>query len=300
MCGTSEAHQRLCEEHPEFRIARGKLHAATEQMIRIGRAMPTAKAGPITIPVVVHVVYNNASENISVAQVDSQIKALNRDYQAKNTDKSKVPVVWNGLVADVKIKFELATKDPKGNSTDGITRTKTAETSFGTDDGVKSSATGGIDAWPTDKYLNIWVCNLGEGLLGYAQFPGGPAATDGVVILNIGFGTVGTAAAPYNLGRTTVHEVGHWLNLNHIWGDTNDCSGTDHVDDTPKAQLPNYGKPKFPHVSCNNGPDGDMFVNYMDYVDDGAMLMFTPGQVARMYATLAGPRKSIATSMKTA
>jgi len=188
--------------------------------------MPTAKAGPITIPVVVHVVYNNASENISVAQVDSQIKALNRDYQAKNTDKSKVPVVWNGLVADVKIKFELATKDPKGNSTDGITRTKTAETSFGTDDGVKSSATGGIDAWPTDKYLNIWVCNLGEGLLGYAQFPGGPAATDGVVILNIGFGTVGTAAAPYNLGRTTVHEVGHWLNLNHIWGDTNDCSGT--------------------------------------------------------------------------
>ena len=153
---------------------------------------------------------------------------------------------------------------------------------------------GGIDAWPTQKYLNIWVCDLGGGLLGYAQFPGGPADTDGVVILNTAFGTTGIAAAPFNLGRTAVHEVGHWLNLNHIWGDTNDCSGTDHVDDTPKQQLPNYNKPAFPHVTCNNGPNGDMFVNYMDYVDDDTMVMFTPGQVARMYATLVGSRRSVA------
>jgi len=256
--------------------------------------MPSARSGPIVIPVVVHVVYNKPSGNISVAQVKSQITTMNKDYQAQNSDKKNVPPVWAGLVADAKITFELATKDPKGNATNGITRTKTSETSFGTDDGVKFSKSGGIDAWPTQKYLNIWVCDLGGGLLGYAQFPGGPADTDGVVILNTAFGTTGIAAAPFNLGRTAVHEVGHWLNLNHIWGDTNDCSGTDHVDDTPKQQLPNYNKPAFPHVTCNNGPNGDMFVNYMDYVDDDTMVMFTPGQVARMYATLVGSRRSVA------
>ena len=146
---------------------------------------------------------------------------------------------------------------------------------------------------PTEL-LNIWVCNLGEGLLGYAQFPGGPAATDGVVVLYTAFGTTGAAAAPFNLGRTATHEVGHWLNLRHIWGDRTDCSGTDEVSDTPRAQMPNYGAPEWPHISCNNGPNGDMFMNYMDYVDDVAMFMFTQGQAARINATLAGPRKKIA------
>jgi hypothetical protein len=191
------------------------------------------------------------------------------------------------------IRFVLAKTDPDGKPTSGITRTKTTVTSFPQDDSVKSGATGGIDAWPSDKYLNLWVCALGGGLLGYAQFPGGPAATDGVVILNTAFGSMGTATAPYNLGRTATHEIGHWLNLRHIWGDTEDCSGTDFVDDTPNAQLPNYGKPIFPHVSCSNGPNGDMFMNYMDYVDDAAMVMFTAGQVIRMQAALAGPRSSI-------
>jgi hypothetical protein len=243
--------------------------------------------------VVVHVVYKTAEENISDKQVSSQIAALNRDYQLKNADKSKVPQVWKGLVANVGVEFSLATKDPDGSATSGITRTQTQNDSFSTHDEVKFSAKGGIDAWDTKKYLNLWACSLGDGLLGYAQFPGGPAATDGVVILNTAFGTTGTAAAPYNLGRTATHEVGHWLNLNHIWGDTSDCSGTDHVDDTPNAQLPNYGKPAFPHVSCNNGPSGDMFMNYMDYVDDNAMVMFTHGQMARMQATLLGIRSGI-------
>src|SRR6266513_968596 len=184
MCGAVEVHQRLLEQHPEFRIARGKILAATEQLIRMGRVMPAARSGPIVIPVVVHVVCNKAAGNISAAQVNSQIATLNRDYQAKNSDKKNVPAVWAGLVTDAKITFELAKQDPKGNSTDGITRTKTTETSFGTDDAVKFSKSGGIDAWPTQTYLNIWVCDLGGGLLGYAQFLGGPADTDGVVILN--------------------------------------------------------------------------------------------------------------------
>ncbi len=139
------------------------------------------------------------------------------------------------------------------------------------------------------------MCTLGGGLLGYAQFPGGSPATDGVVILNTAFGTKGTATAPFNLGRSATHEIGHWLNLRHIWGDTEHCEGTDFVEDTPNAQQPNFNKPTFPHISCNNGPNGDMFMNYMDYVDDDSMVMFTSGQVSRMSATLDGPRSSIGT-----
>jgi hypothetical protein len=218
---------------------------------------------------------------------------LNKDYRATNSDKSKVPSVWTGLVSDVRVQFALATKDPQGKATTGITRTKTTRTSFGTGDTVKSKSTGGENAWPSKKYLNIWVCTLSGGLLGYAQFPGGPSKTDGIVILNTAFGTKGTAKAPFNLGRSATHEIGHWLNLRHIWGDTEDCSGSDFVSDTPNAQGPNYGKPKFPHVSCSNGPNGDMFMNYMDYVDDDSMVMFTSQQVVRMQATLDGPRNSI-------
>ena len=293
MCGASEVHQRLCEMYPEFRVRRGEIHFATEQMIRRGAALQRVQNGAIRIPVVVHVVFNDPSENISDQQITSQIDALNRDYRAANPDKNNVPPVWTGLLADAMVEFFLATADPDGGQTNGITRTQTNQTSFTTDDAVKSNASGGADPWPSDKYLNLWVCTLANQLLGYAQFPGGPVATDGVVILNTAFGTTGTAAPPFNLGRTATHEVGHWLNLNHIWGDTNDCSGTDHVDDTPNAQLPNFGKPTFPHVSCNNGPNGDMFMNYMDYVDDSSMIMFTNGQVARMQATLSGPRSSI-------
>jgi hypothetical protein len=252
-----------------------------------------ARVGVITIPMVVHVVYNSAAENITVAQITSQISVLNRDYRATNPDKSKAPAVFAGLVADARVQFALATKDPKGKKTSGIIRTKTSRTSFGDDDSVKSAATGGAAGWPSSRYLNIWVCALAGGLLGYAQFPGGPSKTDGVVILNTGFGTTGTASAPFDLGRTTTHEVGHWLNLRHIWGDTEDCSGSDLVADTPNAAGPNFGKPKFPHISCGNGPSGDMFMDYMDYVDDDTMFMFTTQQVVRMQAALDGARSSI-------
>jgi hypothetical protein len=295
MCGAMEAHLRLCEIDPEFRVRRGKIHAETELMVRRGVAMRRVEKKVLTIPVVVHVVYGTPGENISDAQIKSQIVALNRDYSASNTDKNITPPVWQGVIGNAQIKFALATKDPKGKATNGITRTKTTKGSFGTDDQVKRASTGGATAWPASKYLNLWVCSLGGGLLGYAQFPGGAAATDGVVILNTAFGTTGTAAAPFDRGRTAVHEVGHWLNLSHIWGDTSDCSGTDHVGDTPNSQLPNYHQPVFPHVTCTNGPNGDMFMNYMDYVDDAAMVMFSAGQVARMQATLAGPRSSIGT-----
>jgi Pregnancy-associated plasma protein-A len=290
-CGAMQVHNQLLESHPEFRQALAALEFATLARLAAGGEFKVADL--VQIPVVVHVVYRTQTDNISKAQVESQIAALNRDYSAKNPDKANVPAVWAGSVTDTGIQFALAATDPIGAATDGITRTQTQAQSFSANDSVKSAATGGADPWPTDKYLNIWVCTLGGGLLGYAQFPGGPPPTDGVVILNTAFGTTGTATAPFDAGRSATHEVGHWLNLRHIWGDTEDCSGSDFVDDTPKQQLPNYGKPAFPHVSCTNGPNGDMFMNYMDYVDDAAMVMFTTGQVARMHATLAGPRSQL-------
>lgn len=292
-CGAMEVHERLSEEYASYRNNRRRIDEFTERALRTGEAQKAMRK-LITIPVVVHVVWRTNAENISKSQINSQIAVLNRDYRATNPDTSNVPAPFTSLVTDAKVDFKLATRDPNGKPTDGITRTKTNRQSFSSDDSVKKPSQGGAAAWPAKRYLNIWVCNLGGGLLGYAQFPGGPARTDGVVILHSAFGTNGTAQAPFDLGRSATHEIGHWLNLRHIWGDDMGCTGSDKVADTPNAAGPNYGKPNFPHITCNNGPNGDMFMNYMDYVDDKAMFMFTAGQVGRMNAALAGPRSSFA------
>jgi hypothetical protein len=292
-CGAMEEYEHLLETHAGFRRNQLRAEQFTARAIETGEAERVARK-LITIPTVVHVVYKRQNENISDGQIKSQIDVLNKDFTASNSDKGKVPAPWKGLVGDAQIQFRLPKRDPDGKPTNGITRTKTTKGPFGTSDAVKSSTRGGKSPWPTKRYLNIWVCNLAGGLLGYAQFPGGPARTDGVVILHSAFGTQGTAQAPFNKGRTATHEVGHFLNLFHIWGDTLDCSGGDKCADTPNAAGPNYGKPTFPHVTCQNAPNGDMFMDYMDYVDDEAMFMFTAGQVVRMNATLAGPRKQLA------
>ena len=290
-CGTMDVHYRLLRTIPEYAEARA---ASENQAQRAAMSPAIGRTGCTRIPVVVHVVYKTAVQNISAAQIQSQIDVLNEDFRQKNADLATVPAPFAPMTADARIAFKLASTDPAGNPTTGITRTATATTAFSDDDSVKSAATGGADAWPSDKYLNIWVCPLAGGLLGYAQFPGGPAATDGVVIRHSAFGTVGTAAAPFNLGRTATHEIGHWLNLRHIWGDDGTgCAGSDFVADTPNQGGPNYGTPTFPKVSCGNGPNGDMFMDFMDYVDDSAMTMFTAGQVTRMQAALDGLRSSI-------
>jgi hypothetical protein len=287
-----QVYEELAETYAPYRENRARINDFTARSIDTGEAQRMARK-LVTIPVVVHVVYKRNAENVSDTQIKSQIDALNRDYRANNPDRSKVPGVWQGMVGDAKVRFALAKKDPKGKPSNGITRTKTSRDSFGANgDPVKKRSEGGVPAWPSSDYLNLWACSLGDGLLGYAQFPGGPARTDGVVILNTAFGTKGTVKAPFDKGRTATHEVGHWLNLNHIWADTTGCGGTDHVADTPNAAGPNYGKPSFPHITCTNGPNGDMFMNYMDYVDDAAMVMFSDGQITRMNAALAGPRKS--------
>ena len=290
ICGAMSNHYFLLEQSPTFRRAQIALEHRTAAAARKALRLPKK---PYRIPVVVHVLYNSVAQKVGAAQVRSQIAALNRDFRARNQDRSKVPAVWMGLVIDSMIEFELASKDPAGKPTTGITLTKTSVAAFGQNDAMKDPKRGGVAAWATDRYLNLWVCELKDQLLGYAQFPGGPKATDGVVITTFAFGTSGSATAPFNLGRTCTHEVGHWLNLRHIWGDTPDCSGSDFVADTPNAEDANFGKPSLPQISCGNGPNGDMFMNYMDYTDDEAMYMFTTGQVARMHAALAGPRRKL-------
>jgi hypothetical protein len=292
-CAALIEHRRLLNEDPEY-VARRTQIELLEWQFRTG-ARRMERSGTTRIPVVVHVVWNTQQQNISRAQIDSQIDVLNRDFRATNPDVSQVPDVWQDIVGDARVEFYLATQDPDGNPTDGITRTQTDETSFGySGNPVKSAATGGADPWPANRYLNMWVCQLSGGLLGYAEFPGAPADVDGVVILHSAFGTTGTATAPFDQGRTATHEIGHWLNLFHIWGDDGTgCNGSDEVDDTPNQAGPNTGCPDFPHVTCNNDPDGDMFMNYMDYSDDACMFMFTAGQVTRMQATLDGPRSEL-------
>ncbi|MBC8265490.1 MAG: zinc metalloprotease [Flavobacteriales bacterium] len=295
-CGTTEYQQQIEQINPEIRAERLKLE---KDILRwIGENPNHQQKVIITIPVVVHVVYNSPQQNISDAQVQSQIDVLNNDFRRTNVDAIMTPTVWTSVAADCEIEFCLASTDPNGNSTNGITRTQTTSSSFSMQgDPVKDAANGGKDAWPNADYLNIWVCNLGSGLLGYATPPfGGIGQNDGVVIGYSYFGTIGTVQNPYNKGRTATHEVGHWLNLEHLWGGGFGNCGNDNVNDTPTQEEENYGCPAFPHnaSSCNTtNTDGDMFMNYMDYTNDACMNMFTQGQKTRMIAAINQSRQNL-------
>ena len=235
----------------------------------------------ITIPVVIHVLYNNPVQNISDAQILSQIDVLNKDYRALNEDIAGTPQVFKNLIADSRISFCLAKVAPGGYSTNGIVRKYTTVSSFLPNDDMKFSDRGGADAWDSKKYLNIWVCSMQGRILGYATVPGGPANADGVVINYDVFGNRGTVRNPFNKGRTTTHEVGHWLGLKHLWGDT-DC-GDDGIADTPQQYGYNYGCPNFPRKSlCSLDANGDLFMNFMDFANDACMFMFTHGQKIKM------------------
>lgn len=240
--------------------------------------------GVIEIPVVVNVLYKTNAQNISQAQITSQIDVLNKDYSATNSDYNLTPTIFQGVRSgNINIRFVL----------DQVIRKSTTKSSWGTNDAMKKASGGIAPTSPTTK-LNLWVCNLSNGILGYAQFPGGSSATDGVVIDDNAMGTTGTAAAPFNKGRTATHEVGHWLNLRHIWGDA--TCGNDQVGDTPLHNTANYGCPTYPHLSTCSGTPVEMTMNYMDYTDDACMYMFTTGQKTRMQAIFAagGARNSFA------
>lgn len=241
--------------------------------------------GVIQIPVVVNVLYKTSAQNISDAQIASQIAVLNNDFKALNTDYNLTPAIFQSVRSgNFGIEFVLSS----------VVRKQTSKTSWSTNNAMKYASQGGINATTPTTKLNIWVCNMGNGILGYAQFPGGAAATDGVVIDDNAFGSVGTVSAPYNKGRTATHEVGHWLNLRHIWGDA--TCGNDFVGDTPQHNTANYSCPTYPHYSTCTGTPVEMTMNYMDYTNDACMYMFTQGQKTRAMAVFAvgGPRNSFA------
>lgn len=297
-CGTMHHHEQLLQQYPNLQNERDAIENFTQQAISSGAGHQKMV---VNIPVVVHVVYNSTTQNISDAQIQSQIAILNKDFRKLNSDISSIPSTFSTTAADCEINFCLASIAPNGTATTGIIRKSTTTTSFTDDDKVKYSAQGGDDAWNSSKYLNIWICKLGNSLLGYAQFPGGPAATDGVVINYTAFGNTGTATAPFNKGRTATHEVGHWLNLYHIGGDASGGCGNDLVSDTPPQKGgsesagtgndfgQNYGCPTHPLVRTGecSGTTAEMFMNYMDYTDDACMYMFTNGQKSRMQALFA-------------
>jgi hypothetical protein len=285
-CGSVQNYFRQVDFYPDLRRNQAVLEGMTLAAARAGARVE--RRLPAEIPVVVHILSATSADDLSDEQVESQIAVLNEDYAAANVDVKDVPPVFSDLVGNPGLRFALATTDPDGKPTSGITRRSTTVPAFAVDDRMKAAATGGTDPWDPTHYLNIWVCGLQGGVLGYAQFPGGPPATDGVVILTSAFGRGGSAKAPFDLGRTTTHEVGHYLNLSHIWGEARvpTCTDTDSVADTPNQWGPNFGKPAFPSASCGNAPDGDLFMNYMDYVDDDTMVMFTTQQVDRMHAAL--------------
>lgn len=327
LCGTDEYMKEMYKKYPEMKrkheqidsvlkdIKEGKIKIANyEDTTAIRRDTIRGKTKNeygiestqevipwvVRIPVVVHVVYKNATENISDAQIQSQITALSQIFRRLNASAANTPSAFASLARDARLEFCLATIDPNGNSTNGITRTSTSTQSFfGSGiqiNAVKFNNRGGKDIWNKNNYLNIWVCDLDGGLAGYAQFPTGyspnpnlPSGpeTDGVVMDYTYFGTLGTATTTgFTQGTITAHEVGHWLGLYHIFGNefpNNSNCTDDAVDDTPIQQYGNAGAcPTFPKTSCSNSPNGEMFMNYMDYSNGDCMNMFTAGQRDRM------------------
>lgn len=254
----------------------------------------------VNIPVVVHVVYNTASENISDEQIFSQIEVLNRDYNASNPEiQTIVPPMFEPVVGNIGFHFCLASKDPDGQATTGITRTHTDNNiGIAGTAAIHYTAQGGHDAWPIDKYLNIWVAKFAGGIGGVATFPGqGPDAEQGIQVSYKQFGTIGTAATPpYNLGRTATHEIGHYFNLEHLWGPNQNscCTEDDGVLDTPvSCEDYLHECPSGTTFSCL-APD--MWMNFMNYTDDACMAMFTLGQKQRIYDALENFRPGLLSS----
>lgn len=247
----------------------------------------------IIIPVVVHILFHEANENVSDAKVFSQLDMLNKCFRRLNPDTVNTPPAYKSRAADCEIEFRLAVSDPQKRATTGIIHKYTPITYWEAEDKMKFSAQWGDDAWDAKNYLNIWVCNM-KGVAGYSSVPGDDPSKDGVVIDYSVFGP--NTSNGYEQGKTAVHEIGHWLNLKHIWGDS-DC-GNDFVDDTPTQLGYNLGCPSGVRITCNNGPYGDMYMNYMDYTNDGCINLFTEGQKDRMKALFApgGLRYSLLTS----
>lgn len=292
-CSSHSKYAELLNKNEEFRLNQKLLEEETQRFLDQNPVQRTSTATYV-IPIVFHVIHNGGPGNISDAQIIDQVNILNKEFPRQQADTSLTPAAFKALAAPFSVEFRLATIDPSGNCTNGIDRVYSSTSVCSVDeDAIKA-----LSYWPSNKYLNIWLvesmhywgstsCNGG----GYATFPGGPATLDGINIRSDLIGSIGTAATNGGWGnfrgRYLIHELGHWFNLRHIWGDSN-C-GSDFVSDTPPAETDNSGCPSFPHNpfnSCGGGGDGEMFTNYMDYTNGTCLNMFTAGQVARMTTAL--------------
>ena len=284
-CPSEEIRANLLANDADAKARYLALENGTEKFIQARKAGRVLADGTIEIPVVVNVLYRTSAENISDARIAEQISVLNKDFGATNSDISKVPSEFSAVAAgDTKVRFRLAK----------TVRKSTTVRSWKTNDAMKKSSSKGINATDPTQYFNIWVVGDMSSILGYATFPESSGLWNDGVVLAAPFVGVTGASAPYNLGRTATHEVGHYLNLRHIWGDAN-C-GSDLVADTPTQTTANYGKPTYPLMNtCGGVSRSVMFMNYMDYVDDAAMFMFSAGQKDRMQAVLTstGARKGL-------
>lgn len=301
-CATDIFLQQRLQDQPALLLQRQHLERFTQQWIaeNQGRVAPRTV---ITIPIVIHIVWKQPGENISDEQVQSQLAVLNQDYRAKNLEISGIPTIFRPAVADVEFEFCLARRTPDGQLTNGITRTQTTVDFVGTKFTMGKRAIcytdlGGQDAWDTKKYVNIWVGKLDFGFLGEADFPGiADPAEDGIRIDPRAFGTIGINQ-PYHLGRTLTHEIGHYFNLSHLWGDradNPDCSKDDGVADTPRQSGTFKNQcPTHPQLFCGVA---SMFMNFMNYTDDACLAMFSKGQKERMLAALNGARAGLLSSL---
>ena len=288
-----EHHRMMLRQDPHWDEKRAQFEQQV-QLIASNKKVNPHPQSTITIPVVVHLVYKTSAQNISDAQIQSQIRILNEDFGRTNPDTSDTPSAFLPLAANTGIQFCFATRDPNGFPTTGIERRQTTIASFSMNNAMKFYAQGGMDIWDPTRYMNIWICDMGNtGILGYGEFPiGSVTNTFGVVIDHTVFGDTLAVNSVYNKGRTTTHEIGHCFNLYHIWGDDGTaCSGTDYCSDTPNQGGPTNGIClTFPHTdACTPTGNGIMFENFMDYTIDSCKNLFTVGQSARMNAVLSMP-----------
>lgn len=291
-CASQEVLDEQLRTDPERAAKLEEIERKTEAFQ--DRGIMARTAGKLYVPVVVNIVLNDANK-VTEAQIQSQLDALNKDYNKTNPELANTSVYLAGYaygsVANCQIEFYVQDWNADVNRRSGAG-------SFSSNDAVKKTSSGGLSPESPSTKLNLWVCDLGSGLLGYAQFPGGSAATDGVVIDYQAFGTTASYSlySTYNKGRTATHEIGHWFNLRHIWGDTR-C-GNDLVGDTPLHTDANYGCPATGLQSKCTGRPLMQWMNYMDYTDDACMYMFTAGQKTRMDAAIDAARSPYVRSTK--
>lgn len=305
-CASYEVMQDMMQKYPEVKANVEANEAFIQQWLleHTGGSNQKTESAVITIPVVVHVIHFGEAvgtgANISENQVLSQIVALNEDFRKLNGDQLSGSHPFAAYTADAQLEFCMAKRTPAGAATNGIERINGGKSSWTKTEIENTLKPATI--WDRNKYLNVWTVTFGgsdAGLLGYATWPGSTASNDGVVIRYNSYGYVDNVDPPFDYGRTAVHEIGHWFNLRHIWGDNQPNCGDDLVSDTKPAYSPNFNCPSFPNNAnngCGTDANGDMFMNFMDYVDDACMVMFTTGQANRMQATLNSSRSSLKTS----